>query len=99
MVGTLATRPLVALILYDASRGQEITRTKVANDVARPDVQKVYPNVYNSQNSGFNVTFQNSGALRQAISRGDRLQVIDRYSADEDGNTNYVDYWSNQYQL
>ena len=94
-----AGRPYHYVILYDASRGQEITRTKVANDVARPDVQKVYPNVYNSQNSGFNVTFQNSGALRQAISRGDRLQVIDRYSADEDGNTNYVDYWSNQYQL
>ncbi len=93
-------RPYHYVILYDASLGREITRTRVTSNVARPDVQRVYPNVYNSQNSGFNVTFPSTTTgLQQAISRGDRFQVIDRYSADESGNSNYVDYWSGQYRL
>lgn len=94
-----AGRPYHYVILYDASLGREITRTRVTNNVSRPDVQRVYPNVYNSQNSGFNVTFLSTTGLQQAINRGDRFQVIDRYSASEGGNTNYVDYWSDQYQL
>lgn len=89
-----AGRPYHYAILYDATAGCELSRVRVANTVQRSDVQKAYPNVYNSLNSGFNVNFTSSSAIRQAINSGHSFQVIDRYSASQDGNSNYVDFWS-----
>ncbi len=62
-----AGRPYHYAILYDATAGRELSRVQVENTVQRPDVQKVYPNVYNSLNSGFNVNFAGSSAIRQAV--------------------------------
>ncbi|MFO9711855.1 GH25 family lysozyme (plasmid) [Lacticaseibacillus rhamnosus] len=89
-----AGRPYHYAILYDATAGRELSRVQVENTVQRPDVQKVYPTVYNSLNSGFNVNFAGSSAIRQAINSGHSLQAIDRYSASQDGNSDYVDFWS-----
>lgn len=89
----VAGRPYHYVILYDATTGHELTRTNVENIIQRPDVQKAYPGIYNSLNSGFNVNFASSPAIRQAINEGHNLQIIDRYSADNYGNSDYVDYW------
>lgn len=88
-----AGRPYHFVILYDATTNQEITRLQVEQADQRPDVQKAYPGIYNSLNSGFNVNFASSPAIRQAINEGHNLQIIDRYSADNYGNSDYVDYW------
>ena len=93
-----AGRPYHYVILYDATAGREITR-KVAENVQRPDVQKAYPSVYNSLNSGFNINFASSATIQRAISEGHNLQVIDRYSATKDDNGDYVDYWFAPRQL
>lgn len=92
-------RPYHYVILFDATTGREITRTQVTENVQRADVQKVYPNTYNSLNSGFNINFASSTTIRQAINSGHKLQVIDRYSAAKDGNSDYVDYWFSPRQL
>lgn len=89
----VAGRPYHYVILYDATTGHELTRTNVENIIQRPDVQKVYPGIYNSLNSGFNVNFASSPAIRQAINEDHNLQIINRYSADNYGNSDYVDYW------
>lgn len=86
-------RPYHYVILFDATAGTEISRMLVEESDQRPDVQKAYPDVYNSLNSGFNVNFASSPAIRQAINNGHNLQIIDRYSAVEDGNSDFVDYW------
>lgn len=88
----VAGRAYHYVILYDATTGREITREQ-AKSAQRPDVQSAYSNVYNSLNSGFNVKFASSPAIRQAINSGHNLQIIDRYSADSYGNSDYVDYW------
>lgn len=92
-------RPYHYVILYDATSGREITRQRVVENVQRPDVQKAYPSVYNSLNSGFNINFASSPTIQRAISEGHNLQVIDRYSATKDDNGDYVDYWFAPRQL
>lgn len=94
-----AGRPYHYVILYDATSGREITRQRVVENVQRPDVQKAYPSVYNSLNSGFNINFASSATIQRAISEGRNLQVIDRYSATKDDNGDYVDYWFAPRQL
>ncbi|MBF0601145.1 GH25 family lysozyme [Limosilactobacillus oris] len=94
-----AGRPYHYVILYDATSGREITRQRVVENVQRPDVQKAYPSVYNSLNSGFNINFASSATIQRAISEGHNLQVIDRYSATKDDNGDYVDYWFAPRQL
>lgn len=86
-------RPYHYVLLFDATTGTEITRELVEEKIQRPDVQRAYPEVYNSLNSGFNVNFASSTAIRQAINNGHNLQIIDRYSAAGDGNSDCVDYW------
>ena len=94
-----AGRPYHYVIFYDATSGREITRQRVVENVQRPDVQKAYPSVYNSLNSGFNINFASSATIQRAISEGHNLQVIDRYSATKDDNGDYVDYWFAPRQL
>ncbi|WP_148466433.1 hypothetical protein [Limosilactobacillus antri] len=92
-------RPYHYVILFDATQGREITRVRVNGQVDRPDIAKLYPTVYGSATSGFSVNFASSAAIRQAISSGHSLQVIDRYSAAQDGNSDYVDLWSSLRRL
>lgn len=65
------------LILFDATRGKEITRQKVAA-VARPDVAKALPTVMNASQSGFSGAF-----VVPAAYAGDSLQIVSRYSNDD----------------
>lgn len=74
------------IILYDTSRHRELTRKEVAN-VQRPDLVKVYPQVFNASIAGFNVSFDLDPAMLT-----DQVQVISRWYG-EDQNRDYVDYW------
>ncbi|QIZ04740.1 glycoside hydrolase family 70 protein [Limosilactobacillus reuteri] len=79
------------IIAYDSTSQQELGRTKVETPVARPDVKAVH-NVYNAENSGFNVNvslnFDKMNNYRDAI------KIISRYSGVPDGNSDYVDFVS-----
>lgn len=76
------------IIVYDQTQGKELARQAVQN-TQRNDVQNAYPSVYNSQFSGFNVSFN----INSQDYLNDNIQIISRYSADPMGNTNYVDRW------
>lgn len=82
-----AGKPYHFIILYDATTGKEITR-KVVVSQERDDVEKAYPNVYGSDMSGFNTTFEVPGQYT-----GHKLQIISRYSDNPTGEGNYIDYW------
>lgn len=74
------------LILMDANANKEIRRIRV-NNVVRKDVQNVYPNIYNTLNSGFNLSTTVDAKLK-----GKKIYVISRYSATSNADSNYVDY-------
>ncbi|WP_413476749.1 glycoside hydrolase family 73 protein [Latilactobacillus fuchuensis] len=74
------------LLLMDATTNKEIRRVRV-NNVSRKDVQNAYPNIYNSLNSGFNLSTNVDAKLK-----GKKVYVISRYSATSNADTNYVDY-------
>ena len=76
------------VIVYDATKKQEITRRQVSNS-SRSDVKQAYPNIYGSGNSGFAVDIP----LTAAMTNGDQIQLISRYTDDPAGNGNYTDYW------
>lgn len=78
------------IIVIDRSNGnREIGRQLVSADAAnRPDVAKVYSNIYRADRAGFNVTLPLS-----AMDFNHSLQIISRYSSDPTGNSAYVDYW------
>ena len=76
------------VILYDQTAGRELGRKRVGN--ARPDVAKVYPQVINAQNSGFNTTFSLAN-----VDLTNDLRVISRYSNVQNGESQHVDYWFN----
>jgi GH25 family lysozyme M1 (1,4-beta-N-acetylmuramidase) len=75
------------IILFDAANNRELQRVKV-DPVARPDVAKAKPDVYNAGQSGFNAAFDYDASLV-----GHKLQIIARYSDEEHGEGKYVDYW------
>ena len=75
------------LILYDVAAKQEIQRVKV-DSVARPDVAKAKPSIYNASQSGFGASLDYSADLV-----GHKLQLIARYSDDKSGEGKRVDYW------
>ena len=75
------------IILFDRTTNSEIARQEVAN-TTRSDVAKAFPGVYKADQSGFIANFSMS-----RINFSHQLQVISRYSASADGNSNYVDYW------
>lgn len=74
------------IIIYDASKHIELGRYRV-NDITRNDVARVY-NVYNAAQSGFSLKLNFNPALA-----GDQIQVISRYSDQQNGEGNRVDYW------
>ena len=75
------------LILYDVANKCEIQRVKY-EPIQRDDVQKTYPAIFNSNLSGFSGQFDYSSNLV-----GRQLQVIARFSNDEHGEGNHIDYW------
>lgn len=80
-------RKYAYIIVSDEDWSNEHGRVKVEL-TDRPDVQKVYPNIANSGKCGF------VGEIPFNAEMGNRnLRVHFRYSADESGNTNYVN-WS-----
>lgn len=85
-------KPNRFIILFDAANNREIQRVKV-DPVARPDVAKAQPSIYNASQSGFNAVFDYDASLI-----GHKLQIIARYSGSKDGNGDYVDYWFDQFQ-
>ncbi|WP_125766790.1 glycoside hydrolase family 73 protein [Lapidilactobacillus wuchangensis] len=74
------------LIAMNANTNQEIKRIKV-NNVARPDVNNVVPNIYNSLNSGFDASMGIDPTMWDK-----NIYLISRYTSDPAGNGNYVDY-------
>ena len=78
-------------ILYDNTANQEVARVKVAGEdvINRPDVQKVYANVANSQKSGFQASF-NIPVTKLTNS----LSLVSRYSNDaKNGEGQHTDVW------
>lgn len=76
------------IILFDQTRGYEVGRQLVESGSYRPDVANAFRGVSNADNSGFNVTITPSVDIR-----GDRLQVVSRWTDDPAGNGNGTDYW------
>lgn len=81
------------LILWDSTAGKQVAVKKIPN-VSRPDVAKVYPNITNAANSGFNTSFDLTAIL---IIPEHAYSIISRYSSDNSGNGNgngqqYTDY-------
>ena len=81
------------LILMDADTNKEISRYQI-NRLVRTDVAKVYPNIYNSLNSGFSYTIPLSNNFTNK-----KIKIIARYSADPFGSTSYSDYESGTYDF
>ena len=78
------TRPYAYAILLQ--NGHEIGRQRL-NLSERADVAKVYPQIYRSQYSGFNTSFD----LPTASTNG--LQLVLRFTDDPAGNGNSSDQW------
>ena len=77
------------IIIINPATGKEIARQLVNSGMARPDVRKAFPGVANADQSGFKVAFAPNTALTQAR----QLTIISRWTDDQGGNGNYVDYW------
>ncbi len=75
------------LILYDVNAKHELQRVKV-DAVKRGDVLKAKPSIYDAEESGFTGEFKYDASLV-----GRKLQIIARYSDNEQGEGNHIDYW------
>ncbi|PEG89520.1 gametolysin [Lactobacillus sp. UMNPBX7] len=75
------------LILYDSATQHELQRIEY-NPASRVDVQQAHPDIFDSELSGFSGQFDYSSNLV-----GRQLQVIARFSDDEHGEGNHIDYW------
>lgn len=78
--------PYHFIIVYDATKGQEIGRYQV-NTTTRNDVANAY-NIYGANQSGFNLNINLKG-----LPTNDQIQIISRYSNQADGEGTYTDYW------
>ncbi|EEW52740.1 KxYKxGKxW signal peptide domain-containing protein [Limosilactobacillus antri] len=86
--GASSLMPYGWLIVFDNTRGHEITRVAI-NPVNRPDVQAAYRNVYGSLQSGFD-----QDILIPLAAAGDDLTIIARYSSDFiSGEGQRIDHW------
>lgn len=82
-----ANKPYHYIIVLDRTTGREVARQEVTS-IARPDVAKAFPGVDGADHSGFSASFD----LNQ-FNFNHQLQVLSRYSAARDGNSNYLDYY------
>ncbi|WP_270312659.1 GH25 family lysozyme [Ligilactobacillus agilis] len=89
-----AVKPYSYIILYDATTNRELKRVSYTGK-PRADVQRVYSNLYNASNSGFDVNFD----LRGLDFAGHNLQLVARFSNDRAGNGSYTDVWSRTYNF
>lgn len=76
------------IILLDQTTGKEVNRSLVKDNFSRPDVAQAYPGIEGADKSGFAVSFGLSG-----VNFNHKLQLLSRYSAASDGNSDYVDYY------
>ena len=84
------------IILFDNTANHQIASTKITN-TARPDVEKVYPQVLNATNSGYDVTFDLTQDQIAQLLPNHSYSIVSRYSADVNGNGNdkqHTDFWS-----
>lgn len=69
------------------ANGHEIARQTVRN-TERTDVARAYGTLYNADHSGWATNFDLTPEMINS-----NIQIVSRYSASADGNSNYVDYW------
>lgn len=81
------------IIALDAQTNREIART-TTKKVSRGDVARAYPMIANAGQSGFDVSFDLNPAFVN-----DNIRIVSRWSASEDANSDYVDYWFNPTKL
>ena len=86
------------VIAYDNTTHTELGRTKVDDSVDRPDVARVYPQVKDAQQSGYNTTMQGINWSKVG-SVNDQISIVSRYSNAVDGEGRNVDTWSQPIQL
>ncbi len=79
-------KPISYLFALDANTNQELARWKI-NRTERPDVQRAYPQIPGSLNSGFDETFKLPDSLK-----GHQIRILARYTSDPDGNNNASDF-------
>lgn len=75
------------IILYDATQHRELGRQTVGR-LARPDVAKAFPTIYNAADSGFNAAFDFQPEMVH-----DQIQIVSRWTSAGSENSDYVDYW------
>lgn len=84
-----ANKPYEYLIFLNQN-GQELYRQQVLDiNRDRSDVAKVFPAIYNSEKSGYQLGFDMPANMQHQL-----LYVIHRITDDKAGNGNYVDYRS-----
>ncbi|GKQ43162.1 hypothetical protein RD055328_10850 [Companilactobacillus sp. RD055328] len=79
-------KPYSFIILIDNSTGREVQRVKI-NRTQRKDVYNAYPDIPNSEYSGFEATFKLTDDMY-----GKNYSVISRYSSDPKGDNDTSDY-------
>ncbi|KRM20954.1 KxYKxGKxW signal domain protein [Latilactobacillus graminis DSM 20719] len=84
-IDDIVAKPFHTLIFMDTITNKELYRTSI-NNKKRVDVQKAYPEIANSLNSGFNVDVKLNNKLRNKS-----IYVISRYSANRNANKDYLD--------
>lgn len=75
------------VILYDATQHRELSR-QIVGRLARPDVAKAFPTVYNAADSGFSAAFDFQPEMAH-----DQIQIISRWTSAGNENSDYIDYW------
>lgn len=75
------------IILFDHTTNKEVARHEVTNENST-DVAKVHGDVYGADHSRFTTSFDYTPAIA-----GHDLQIVSRYTASNDGNSDYSDYW------
>lgn len=87
-----AVEPHHFLILFDNTSHRQVASVKVQN-IARPDVARVYRNISSARYSGFAYTFNNA-----SLTPGHTYSLVSRYSTTDQGNgdaqgSKFTDSW------
>lgn len=83
-------RPYHYIIAFDKTTNREISRVLIQDNQQRDDVMRVYPQVFNADQSGFQASFDLTPSMAN-----DNIAYISRWTDDPAGNGNAVDYWFN----
>lgn len=78
------------IIAFDKTTNKEISRVLIQDHRQRDDVMRVYPQVFNADQSGFQASFNLTPSMVN-----DNIAYISRWTDDPAGNGNAVDYWFN----